>query len=137
MSSAKPKFRMAPPPEGLIAQQAAVQQQLDKLEPWSVAPVPVIDPPEPAPAKLKPLPKAKAPPKAAEPPAPAPEPPKQPWQSVAPEATHPYYVIISEALFQKLDFAWKRTGQASMKTLVIKTLTDRADAILKELGEKP
>lgn len=130
MRAAKPKLRMAPTLEDLAVQQD-VAENLIKLNDWTEKPISDL---ALAPAAVKPLPKAKPTPKAPvviEPPA------RRQWESATPDAAHPYYIILTEGEFQKLDFAWKRMGLKSLKALVRMTLVERANAILKELGEQP
>jgi len=69
-----------------------------------------------------------------EPPPPPPV-PKKPWEVPPPEQTHPYHVILSEQLFQKIDFVWKRKGYKSAKEFVVKAIGEHADQLLKEMGE--
>ena len=70
-------------------------------------------------------------------PAPAPEPPKKPWQAPSPDQMHPYHVVMTERLYQKIDYAWKRGGYKSAKEFVLMSLEAAANEALKKLGEEP
>jgi hypothetical protein len=66
-----------------------------------------------------------------------PEQPQKPWHAASADAVHPYHVILSERLYQKLDWVWKRKDFRSMRDLVMQTLEAEADKALKEMGEQP
>lgn len=127
----KPKLRLTPPP--VVGPKESIEA-LEKLDQWTEEPSnPPPSKPVEAPKKPRKAPTPKEPPAKA--PEPAPEPPKKPWEIPSVDATHPYHVILTERLYQKLDFVWKRGGYKSMRELVLFTLEAQADAKLKELGE--
>jgi hypothetical protein len=126
-----------------VAVATGKSEVLDKLEQWTEEPAAALAPAEPAPVAAKPrrakTVKGGAGEVAAEAPA-APEPPprpKRPWEEPSPDATHPYHVILSERLFRKMDFAWKRKGYKSAREFTLMALEAAADQALKELGEAP
>ena len=125
MLQVKPSLKRAPAP-AVLAKQQELAEKLLTLETWSEAPN--KQPPEPAKPKKATTPKAPAE-------KPAPEPPKKPWQAPSVDAVHPYHVILSERLYQKLDWVWKRKGYKSMRELVLATLDAEADKALKAMGE--
>ncbi len=145
MKQPKPTLRKAPSTEALAEQQAAIARLL-ALNEWTEEPAnppPATDPqPEvlegpPRPAKR--AGKGVAPPKPVEapvaPPEPPPELPKKPWEIPSEDKTHPYHIIMSERLWQQLDYVWKRQGHLSLKELILKTLQERALQGLRDLKE--
>lgn len=71
------------------------------------------------------------------PPPPPAERPQRPWEIPGPKETHPYHTIMSERLFQKIDYAWKRSGNRSAKEFVLNALEKAADQALRDLGIEP
>lgn len=130
-----PKGKLRPQLPDLSTRKAALDR-LAALDEWTEAPEkPPAAPPAKAPARAK---------KATEAPAPAVAPahapkaakkPKKPWEEPSPDAEHALFVRIPKRLLVKLDVAWKGKRYKSMKEMVVITLTDAADRMLKELGE--
>ena len=141
ITKSKPKLRMAPSMEALTEQQQAAARLL-ALDKWTEEP---NNPPATGPAaNIVPVvitePAAPVPPVVIEQPAPArviapKQPASKPWEGGAAAAPHPYHTVMSEGLFQKIDFVWKRKGYKSMKEWVIETLEHEANKSLKGLGE--
>jgi len=129
MSVDKPKLRVAPSPTELAAKQAAALQLL-QLDAWTEEPA---NPPSTGlAATTTPTPQSTA--EALEPLA-SPKTPTRPWESPDAAKPHPYHVVCSEALFQKMDFVWKRNGNKSLREWVLHVLETQANTTLKELGE--
>jgi len=129
MSVNKPKLRAAPSPTELAAKQAAALQLL-QLDAWTE------EPSNPPPTGVV-APVTKTPENTAETLA-APTPaktPARPWEAADAAKSHPYHVVCSEALFQKMDFVWKRNGNKSLREWVLHTLETEVNQTLKDLGE--
>lgn len=119
MQSAKPKLKTAPSPETLAEKQIATERLL-KLADW-------VDEPN----TQKPTTLTNAP----ESPSVAPTMPDKPWRAPGADKAHPYNIVCTEALFQKMDFVWKRNNNKSLREWVLKTLESEVNKALKELGE--
>ena len=143
----KPKLRMAPPPSALAEQQSAAARLL-ALDSWTEVPnnppptglaatlVPeVLLAPLPVPTSpVMPAQPAPVPQVAAKPPAPMRA--MKPWdEPSAAGGQHAYHFVMSEPLFRKLNFTWKRQGYQSMREMVTKMLEGEVDKMLKSLGE--
>jgi hypothetical protein len=127
-SKSKPKLRRAPPLATLAEQQDAAQRLL-LLDKWTE------EPNNPPPTGLAATLVAPEPPAAPSKSKAVPVPPKKPWEQPGVEAPHPYHLICTERLFQKIDFVWKRLGNKSMREWVLTTLEGAADKELKQMGE--
>lgn len=117
MASDKPKMRMPPTPAELTQRQEAANRLL-QLDDWTAEPgqlagdrtaTATTPPPEPAKA------------------------PGRPWETPGSDKAHPYHIVCSEALFQKMDFVWKRSGSKSMREWVLTILQREADEALRRL----
>jgi hypothetical protein len=129
MSVDKPKLRVAPSAAELAAKQAAALQLL-QLDAWTEEP---SNPPSTGlTATITPTLQNTA--EALEIPAP-PKTSTRPWMTLDAAKPHPYHVVCSEALFQKMDFVWKRNGNKSLREWVLNVLETEANNMLKELGE--
>jgi hypothetical protein len=62
---------------------------------------------------------------------------KRPWEVPSANETHPYHVVLTERLFQKMDFVWKRGDYRSAREFVLVALEKAADQALRDLGEEP
>ena len=118
---AKHKLRMAPTATALSEQQEAAARLL-KLESWTEQP---NNPPATGPAAILATVAAQLP---------APVPLKQ-WEGLNADAPHPYHLIMTERLFQKIDYVWKRKGYKSMKEWMLQTMEAEAGEQLKNMGE--
>jgi hypothetical protein len=128
----KPKLRMPPPPEQLALQQDAAARLL-ALDRWTEEP---NNPPTEVPASLIATAEAlsAAQESRAEKKATRPAASGKPWEGEGGDKPHPYHLVMSEELFRKLDYAWKRTDRKSMRELVLSTLEKEVDKILKGLN---
>lgn len=127
MKSKSPKYRKAPTPEELELQQKRMADLL-ALEDWTKEPT--LTPLERPREVFTPEPTASP----STPPLESVEAPLKPWD-VSEKEMHPYHLIMSERLFQKIDFTWKRNGSRSMRAFVLETLEDAVDEYLKNIGE--
>lgn len=137
--STKIKLRRAPSQQILHEQQLAANKllNLSSLDGWTTEPnqppaqalSSIADNASPAATEPSPVdpPKPAAPVVAAA--------PQRPWQAAPAEAVHPYHVVLSERLFQKIDWSWKRLGYRSQREFVLQALEQAANKALKELGE--
>lgn len=131
----RPKLRMAPPVSVLASQQVSVLEKLQRLQDWTEEPIESRSEAETSPVAVQPMPE---PIKAAPEPIPAaPAPLRRPWESVPEEQLHPFTVHMTERLFQKMGYCWKRTDQKSAKAFLVQALEDACDKALRELGEAP
>lgn len=124
----KPKLRMAPPPAALAEQQDAATRLL-LLDKWTEEPnnppptglaATLVAPEQPVPTPIAPV---------------KPKVPLKPWELPGGDAPHPYHVVCTEKMFQKMDFVWKRLGNKSMREWVLATLEAAADKEIKRMGE--
>lgn len=131
----KPKLRMAPPATALASQQVSTLEKLNRLQGWTEEPIgehpeaptkPGAPQPLPAPVQTTPT-AAQA----------APAPSRRPWEVVPEDKLHPFTVHMTERLFQKMGYCWKRTDQKSAKAFLIQALEEACDKALRELGEAP
>ena len=120
----KPKLRMAPSATTLSEQQEAAARLL-KLDSWTEEPSnpPIAITGAVAASDVPAIPPV------------LPEPIGKPWERPGSDASHPYHLVCSEGLFQKIDFVWKRNGNKSMREWVLATLEAEANAALKKMGE--
>lgn len=127
----RPKLRMAPPVSVLASQQVSVLEKLQRLQNWTEEPIEgrtegeAAQPP-PEPAKAAPAPVVETP-----------APSKRPWESVPEDKLHPFTVHMTERLFQKMGYCWKRTDRNSAKEFLVQALEEACDKALRELGEAP
>lgn len=133
MTQTKLRLRMPPSPEALNDQQSAAARLL-KLDKWTEEPLnpppsgvaaSIVLPLEASLAGSESVTKAK----------PALEARKMPWELPGSDAPHPYHIVSSEGLFQKMDYVWKRNGSRSMRMWVLSVLEAEADRQLKQLGK--
>lgn len=121
----KPKLRMPPVLDPAARLAALADWTNEPANPPPVGPAAtIVVPPtlvqEQTPAPVQPI---------------ARETPAKPWALPDAVAPHPYHTVMSEGLFQKIDFIWKRAGHKSMKAWVLEVLEREADAALKDMGE--
>jgi len=128
MSPSKPKLRK-PPELSLLVERQEATERLLKLDDWTQEP---NNPAPVAPGKAPKSPQApRVPPAVVKPP----EPPKKPWELPSVDATHPYHIVLTERLFLKMDFVWKRKGYKSAREFVLQTLEATCEKALKDMGE--
>jgi hypothetical protein len=131
----RPKLRMAPPMSAMASQQVSVLEKLQRLQDWTEEPIGERQEGEAKPAPYQPPPE---PTKAApEPVMEAPAPSRRPWEAVPEEKLHPFTVHMTERLFVKMGYCWKRTDQKSAKAFLVQALEEACDKALRELGEAP
>ncbi len=123
MQPAKPKLKTAPSPEALAEKQIATERLL-KLGEWVDEPN-NQKPTNPANAQKSPAVVVVTPVM-----------PDKPWKVPGADKAHPYNIVCTEALFQKMDFVWKRNNNKSLREWVLKTLESEANRALEALGEK-
>jgi hypothetical protein len=126
----RPKPRLAPPAAAVAATQQDALDRLQKLDGWTGQPTnqQAVVPPPQAPAETDAT--NRDAPAAA-------ERPKRPWETPSSKETHPYHIILSESLYQKIDYVWKRNGDRSAKAFVLKALEDAANQALRDMGIEP
>lgn len=116
----KPKMRLAPSLEAPNEKREAAERLL-RLDAWTAVPGNLASD---ATVSLS------------TPTAPAPEPPRvplRPWEAPGADKAHPYHIVCSEALFQKMDFVWKRSGNKSLREWVLAALEREVDEALQLL----
>ena len=62
---------------------------------------------------------------------------KRPWEAVSPDKLHPFTVHMTEQLFQKMGYCWKRSNHQSAKSFLIAAVEEACAKTLKDLGEAP
>lgn len=153
---------MMPTPEQIARQQASVarltaldewteepfrtdQSNVEKADldravkeaPQSVSEPQLVPAPIPVPENAVAAPEiAPAPASAAPVAAQQPEKPKMPWEIPNAAAAHPYNILFTEELFQKLTYVCTRTGHRSVREYVLRTLDRAARESLKQLGHE-
>lgn len=134
-SKLKPKLRMPPSQASLLEQQEAANRLL-KLEAWTEEPS--NPPPSALAASTAPVAEEPAVEPVVQAPVVAVQPAKVlfPWEGDKSNLSHPYHVIFSERLFQKVDYLWKRNGYKSMREWVLLKLEAECDKELKALVKK-
>jgi hypothetical protein len=119
----------------MASQQVSVLEKLQRLQDWTEEPISERQeggtrlvahqpPPEQVKTPHKPIEAA-------------PVPLRRPWESVPEEQLHPFTVHMTERLFLKMGYCWKRTDQKSAKAFLVQALEDACDKALRDLGETP
>lgn len=134
-SKTKPKLRMPPSQANLLEQQEAANRLL-KLDAWTE------EPSNPPPSALAASTASVAKEPSIEPVAQTstvvarPDAVLFPWEGERSNLSHPYHIIFSERLFQKVDYLWKRNGFKSMREWVLAKLEAECDKELKATVKK-
>ena len=135
LSKPKPKLRMAPSQASLLELQEAANRLL-KLEAWTEEPS--NPPPSALAASTAPVTDAIVVEPVVQAPVVVAQPVKVlfPWEGERSNLSHPYHIIFSERLFQKVDYLWKRNGFKSMREWVLAKLEAECDKELKAAVKK-